>query len=83
MARLEKSARRGNPPGEHSFCQEIVVHESQELHLGIFRSDYMLHAPNGVNGDITLKQVEFNTISASFGTLSEQTAALHRLASCE
>ncbi|KAF7323690.1 Glutathione synthetase [Mycena kentingensis (nom. inval.)] len=43
----------------------------QPLQLGLFRSDYLLHGGN------ELKQVEFNTISSSFGTLSERTAALH------
>ncbi|KAH8825824.1 glutathione synthase [Flagelloscypha sp. PMI_526] len=42
------------------------------LHLGIFRSDYLIH--DGTE----LKQVEFNTISSSFGTLSERVARLHR-----
>ncbi|KAJ7823645.1 hypothetical protein B0H13DRAFT_2681398 [Mycena leptocephala] len=49
----------------------------QPLQLGLFRSDYLLHA--GSNGEpLSLKQVEFNTISSSFGALSERTAALHR-----
>ncbi|KAJ6511360.1 hypothetical protein C8R47DRAFT_1094789 [Mycena vitilis] len=49
----------------------------QPLQLGLFRSDYLLHA--GLNDEpLSLKQVEFNTISSSFGTLSERTAALHR-----
>ncbi|TFK74734.1 glutathione synthase [Pluteus cervinus] len=46
------------------------------LQLGLFRSDYLLHARE--NEPLELKQVEFNTISSSFGTLSEQTAKLHR-----
>ncbi|KAJ7747960.1 hypothetical protein DFH07DRAFT_923715 [Mycena maculata] len=50
---------------------------AQPLHLGLFRSDYLLHA--GAPGEpLSLKQVEFNTISSSFGTLSQRTAALHR-----
>ncbi|KAF8073575.1 glutathione synthase [Lyophyllum atratum] len=48
----------------------------QPLHLGLFRSDYLLHAPPGQTP--SLKQVEFNTISVSFGGLSERTASLHR-----
>ncbi|KAG5641608.1 hypothetical protein DXG03_004645 [Asterophora parasitica] len=48
----------------------------QPLHLGLFRSDYLLHAPP--DQAPTLKQVEFNTISVSFGALSERTAGLHR-----
>ncbi|TFY58244.1 hypothetical protein EVJ58_g6541 [Rhodofomes roseus] len=47
------------------------------LQLGLFRSDYLAHAPG--NGELTsLKQVEFNTISSSFGALSERSANLHR-----
>ena len=38
-----------------------------------------MHAPG--NGErSSLKQVEFNTISSSFGTLSERAANLHRCA---
>lgn len=47
----------------------------QQLQLGLFRSDYLLHASGSA---LSLKQVEFNTISSSFGTLSERVAALHR-----
>ncbi|KAJ6612796.1 hypothetical protein B0H10DRAFT_2165465 [Mycena sp. CBHHK59/15] len=49
----------------------------QPLQLGLFRSDYLLHAGRK-DEPLTLKQVEFNTISSSFGTLSQRTAALHR-----
>ncbi|KAH8082442.1 glutathione synthase [Cristinia sonorae] len=49
----------------------------QKLHLGLFRSDYMVHAPQST-GDVSLKQVEFNTISSSFGTLSQRSAQMHR-----
>ena len=37
----------------------------------------MVHLPDP-DGLPALKQVEFNTISSSFGTLSERVAALHR-----
>ena len=49
----------------------------QPLHLGLFRSDYLLNAPDTAT-PISLKQVEFNTISSSFGTLSQRAAGLHR-----
>ena len=48
----------------------------QSLSLGLFRSDYMLHAPNSTEPP-SLKQVEFNTISSSFGGLAELVTALH------
>ncbi|KAI0292396.1 glutathione synthase [Russula brevipes] len=46
------------------------------LHLGLFRSDYLLHQPTP-NDSISLKQVEFNTISSSFGPLSQRVAGMH------
>jgi glutathione synthetase len=48
----------------------------QSLSLGMFRSDYMLHAPNN-SPSFSLKQVEFNTISSSFGGLAKQVTSLH------
>ncbi|KZT69583.1 glutathione synthase [Daedalea quercina L-15889] len=47
------------------------------MQLGLFRSDYLVHAPGG-GEPASLKQVEFNTISSSFGALSECSASLHR-----
>lgn len=57
---------------------QIVQKEgiAQPLSLGIFRSDYLLDYKNG---DISIKQVELNTISASFGGLSSKVSELHRL----
>ncbi|SCV73872.1 BQ2448_6302 [Microbotryum intermedium] len=52
----------------------------QPLHLGLFRSDYLIHAPIG-SSEATppgIKQVEFNTISASFGCLSTKVTQLHK-----
>ncbi|KAK4106562.1 glutathione synthase [Parathielavia hyrcaniae] len=47
----------------------------QNLSLGLFRSDYMVHQ----DGDnLQIKQVEFNTIASSFGGLSAQTTLLHQ-----
>ncbi|KAJ4988721.1 glutathione synthetase [Stagonosporopsis vannaccii] len=51
----------------------------QDLSLGLFRSDYMVHEdPSESNPTPGLKQVEFNTIAASFGGLSAQVSALHK-----
>ncbi|KAK4046683.1 Glutathione synthetase [Microbotryomycetes sp. JL201] len=61
-----------------------VVHDGikQPLHLGLFRSDYLIDAPTSAGlataGNATIKQVEFNTISASFGCLATKVADLHR-----
>ena len=52
----------------------------EQLSLFVFRSDYMLHQPEGSGADATpaLLQVELNTISCSFATLSHLTTKLHR-----
>lgn len=47
----------------------------QDLSLGMFRSDYMLHTPK--DSQPSLKQVEFNTISSSFGGLAVKVSELH------
>lgn len=49
---------------------------AQSLSLGLFRSDYMVHTPPGSTSP-SLKQVEFNTISSSFGGLSSLVATMH------
>ncbi|PSS22501.1 hypothetical protein M430DRAFT_65660 [Amorphotheca resinae ATCC 22711] len=49
----------------------------QNLSLGLFRSDYMVHQGDTDAGP-TIKQVEFNTIASSFGGLSAQTSNLHK-----
>lgn len=51
----------------------------QDLSLGLFRSDYMVHQEHsGSTSSVGLKQVEFNTIASSFGGLSSQVAAMHK-----
>jgi hypothetical protein len=45
--------------------------------LGILRSDYLLHRNPGEHV-IGIRQVEVNTIAASFATLSMMTSQLHR-----
>lgn len=47
----------------------------QNLALGLFRSDYMVHQDDA---SLQVKQVEFNTIASSFGGLSTQTSLLHK-----
>ncbi|KAI1094420.1 glutathione synthase [Rostrohypoxylon terebratum] len=49
----------------------------QHKSLGIFRSDYMVHQ-DSAGSSPQIKQVELNTISASFGGLSSQTSLLHK-----
>ena len=48
----------------------------QKVHLGINRSDYMLHSEGTASPSI--KQVEINTIASSFGCLSTEVTRLHR-----
>lgn len=49
----------------------------QNLSLGLFRSDYMVHQDTPESSP-QIKQVEFNTIASSFGGLSAQTTLLHK-----
>ncbi|KAL8656469.1 MAG: hypothetical protein Q9226_002658 [Calogaya cf. arnoldii] len=50
----------------------------QNLSLGLFRSDYMIHTDPAIpNAEPTIKQVEFNTIASSFGGLSTKVSQLH------
>lgn len=48
----------------------------QSVFLGINRSDYMVD--HGADGTPALKQIEINTIAASFGGLTSRTTAVHR-----
>ncbi|KAK7180806.1 Glutathione synthetase large chain [Paraphaeosphaeria sporulosa] len=50
----------------------------QDLSLGLFRSDYMVHTDQTSASSSGLKQVEFNTIASSFGGLSSQVSRLHK-----
>ena len=45
----------------------------QPLSLGLFRSDYMIHRDTN-----EIKQIEFNTVSVSFGGLSSKIGQLHQ-----
>jgi glutathione synthase len=51
--------------------------------LGLCRSDYLMHQPLDKPGaPLELKQVEFNTISSSFGALGTKVAEMHKLVFC-
>ncbi|KAI1300932.1 glutathione synthetase-like protein [Xylaria venustula] len=58
---------------------EIVKEEGyvQDLTLGLFRSDYMIHFPQ-TQLRPTIRQVEINTNSAAFGGLAPRVTSLHR-----
>ncbi|XP_074868179.1 glutathione synthetase [Carettochelys insculpta] len=49
---------------------------AQSVFLGINRSDYMVD--RGAGSTPALKQIEINTIAASFGGLTSRTTAVHR-----
>ncbi|KAG0307317.1 hypothetical protein BGZ98_000552 [Dissophora globulifera] len=52
---------------------------TQPASLGVYRSDYIIHLSPGQDlSDAKIKQVELNTISVSFGSLSSLTGDLHR-----
>ncbi|KAF2142991.1 uncharacterized protein K452DRAFT_307877 [Aplosporella prunicola CBS 121167] len=51
----------------------------QDLTLGLFRSDYMVHVdPKEADAKPEIKQVEFNTIASSFGGLSSKVSEMHK-----
>jgi glutathione synthase len=49
-------------------------HHPQSIWMGIHRSDYML---DSIDEELGIKQVELNTISSSFSSLSSKTRDLH------
>lgn len=55
------------------YHDALNIGVSQKNSLGIFRSDYLIDREND-----QIKQVEFNTISVSFGGLSTKVCELHR-----
>lgn len=52
---------------------------TQPVRLGIYRSDYMIHVDEDDSGALThtAQQIELNTISASFASLSTRVSDLH------
>ncbi|NWX83235.1 GSHB synthetase, partial [Nothoprocta pentlandii] len=58
------------------YTQVLEEGLAQSVFLGINRSDYMFDC--GADGTPALKQIEINTIAASFGGLTSRTPAVHR-----
>ena len=54
----------------------------QDLSLGVFRSDYMLHEDrsdnDGGTGPLAIKQVEFNTYSVAGGAHGNRISEMHQ-----
>jgi len=62
-----------------SLAKEVEAKgKIQNLVLGVLRSDYMLHKPDGSVEDASLLQVELNTIASSFGCLSSKVSKMHK-----
>ncbi|XP_012946259.1 glutathione synthetase-like [Aplysia californica] len=69
------------------YCKVRESGIKQPLHLGLFRNDFMMNCLDDsvcpgqiVSADrLELKQIEFNTVSASCGGIAGQMADLHRL----
>ncbi|RLV83679.1 hypothetical protein DV515_00016418, partial [Chloebia gouldiae] len=59
------------------YVQVLEEGLAQTVFLGINRSDYMFDC--GLDGTAALRQIEINTIAASFGGLTSRTADVHRL----
>lgn len=63
-----------------SYKAAKTIGITQPLSLGLFRSDYIVHKDEpGFKGEgsAAIKQVEFNTVSVSFGALSSKVSQLH------
>lgn len=74
---FESEGGRIRPGTLYLHPLRLVAKAIQNLSLGLFRSDYMVHQSD-VQITPTIKQVEFNTIASSFGGLSAQTSKLHK-----
>ncbi|NWZ00087.1 GSHB synthetase, partial [Loxia curvirostra] len=59
------------------YTQVLEEGLAQTVVLGINRSDYMFDC--GLDGTAALRQIEINTIAASFGGLTSRTTDVHRL----
>ena len=61
-----------------SYLKAKATGLSQPLTLGLFRSDYIVNKDDiGYQGSAAIKQIEFNTVSISFGALSTKVSELH------
>lgn len=63
-----------------SYVKAKEIGITQPLSLGIFRSDYIVNEDGSKTNEedsVSIKQVEFNTVSVSFGSLSSKVSQLH------
>ncbi|WFD33264.1 glutathione synthase [Malassezia cuniculi] len=74
VARVDDFQRRLYEIFERVLEEGVV----QPVTLGLFRSDYLMHTCAGATDGVVLKQVEFNTISSSFGPLCAEVTKMHR-----
>ncbi|XP_030885157.1 glutathione synthetase-like [Leptonychotes weddellii] len=75
---LSSTIKRDNFTARLFDIHKQVLKEgiAQTVFLGLNRSDYMFQ--RNADGSTALKQIEINTISASFGGLASRTPAVHR-----
>eukprot|EP00411_Alexandrium_monilatum_P010516 CAMPEP_0175315674 /NCGR_PEP_ID=MMETSP0093-20121207/69018_1 /TAXON_ID=311494 /ORGANISM="Alexandrium monilatum, Strain CCMP3105" /LENGTH=460 /DNA_ID=CAMNT_0016612413 /DNA_START=1 /DNA_END=1381 /DNA_ORIENTATION=+ len=76
-----EATTRGDPFTKRLVEMSKALHARklrQELMLGIHRSDYMQHDPEGSSERPKLLQVELNTIASSMASHSANVFALHR-----
>ncbi|XP_030686670.2 glutathione synthetase isoform X4 [Globicephala melas] len=75
---LSSTIKRDNFTAHLFDIHKQVLKEgiAQTVFLGLNRSDYMFQ--HNADGSAALKQIEINTISASFGGLASRTPAVHR-----
>lgn len=62
-----------------SYLKAKATGITQHLTFGLFRSDYIVDKHvEGYQGSTAIKQIEFNTVSISFGALSSKVSQLHK-----
>lgn len=61
-----------------SISEEVAAAQAGKLSLQISRSDYLIHSEEG--DALSIKQVEFNTISCGFISLAARMSQLHQCA---
>ncbi|PLW07308.1 hypothetical protein PCANC_26995 [Puccinia coronata f. sp. avenae] len=81
---LGKSIAQVDPfvGGMYELWEKLEKEEAEDgveehCSLGIFRNDFLLHQ-SGLDQPLVIKQVEFNTVSVSFGGVASKVSALHR-----
>ncbi|PWN25270.1 glutathione synthase [Jaminaea rosea] len=79
VAKVDDFTRRLWGIYEEVYEDDNGAETGAHWHLGLFRSDYLLHSDSSSpSSPPSIRQVEFNTISSSFGPLCTKVGEMHR-----